>query len=209
MDGSKMIKPYYDLIIKLIIIGDTSVGKSSWLARIFDERWMPNMTSTIGIDFRVKTVLIDGKIVKIQVWDTAGQERFQTITKAYYRGVAGAIIMYDVTNRKSFYSINKWIDALKDSSGNNNIFRCIVGTKNDLTDSKDVPDDDARTLAEKFGIPLYLSSAKTGENVDEIFNSIVEQSYNLIKPQKVIENLESTGTGVNIAETNIPQQKCC
>lgn len=192
----------YDYLIKIIVIGESTVGKSCLVERMMDDRWNPNMITTIGIDFKVKTILIDNKLIKIQIWDTAGQERFYSITKAYYRGIFGSMVVYDVTNQKSFESITKWINNLKENA-DCNVFTCIIGTKNDLLDKKVVPDSEAYALASKMNVPLYFTSAKTNENVTETLHHMVNQVYTV-----VAKNTQSNKP-IDLIEPNSIDKNCC
>jgi len=145
-----------------------AVGKSSLLLRFTEDMFNPSFISTIGIDFKVKTVDIDGKRVKLQVWDTAGQERFRTITTAYYRTAQGIILTYDVTNPESFGNLKMWAKAI-DQHAAKSVNRILVGNKCDLVDKRQITTEKGRELANEFGIQFFETSAKNSTSVEEAF----------------------------------------
>lgn len=167
-------KKDYDHLFKLVLIGDSGVGKSCLLLRFADDNFTDSYISTIGVDFRFRTITIDKKTVKLQIWDTAGQERFRTITSAYYRGADGIIMVYDVTSQESFEHIEEWMSEV-DRYANENTTKLIVGNKADLVDQKQVAEEDARKFAEKLGISLIETSAKTATNVDSAFLTMAKE----------------------------------
>eukprot|EP00126_Sphaerothecum_destruens_P012765 Sdes_comp21870_c0_seq1m20417 len=158
----------YDYLIKLLLIGDSGVGKSCLLLRFSEDSFTPSFITTIGIDFKVRTVELDGKRIKLQIWDTAGQERFRTITTAYYRGAMGILLVYDVTDEKSFSNIRNWIRNIEQHASEN-VNRVLIGNKCDMTEKKVVDTAQGQTLADEYGIPFMESSAKTGQGVEEAF----------------------------------------
>uniref|UniRef100_A0A452XJR4 GTP-binding protein n=1 Tax=Aegilops tauschii subsp. strangulata TaxID=200361 RepID=A0A452XJR4_AEGTS len=133
----------YDYLFKLLLIGDSSVGKSCLLLRFADDAYVDTYISTIGVDFKIRTVELDGKSVKLQIWDTAGQERFRTITSSYYRGAHGIIIVYDVTDRESFNNVKQWLSEI-DRYASDSVCKLLVGNKCDLVDSKVVDTEEAK-----------------------------------------------------------------
>ncbi|KAG9101482.1 GTP-binding protein [Ceratobasidium sp. 370] len=163
-----MPPPHYDFLIKLLLIGDSGVGKSCLLLRFCDDAWTPSFITTIGIDFKIRTIELDGKRIKLQIWDTAGQERFRTITTAYYRGAMGILLVYDVTDEKSFNNIRTWHSNVEQhaSEGVNKI---LVGNKSDWTDKKAVTEEQGRALANEFGIKFMETSAKANDGVEDAF----------------------------------------
>merc|ERR1711977_627351 len=131
-----MAAPDYDYLYKLLLIGDSGVGKSCLLLRYVDETYQESYISTIGVDFKIRTVEIDGKVIKLQIWDTAGQERFRTITSSYYRGAHGIIVVYDVTDGDSFRSVEKWITEIERFAGTE-VTKMMVGNKADMVAAKE------------------------------------------------------------------------
>eukprot|EP00918_Siedleckia_nematoides_P024873 GHVU01053731.1.p1 GENE.GHVU01053731.1~~GHVU01053731.1.p1 ORF type:complete len:215 (-),score=28.41 GHVU01053731.1:668-1312(-) len=166
--GGAATAPEYDYLFKLLLIGDSGVGKSCLLLRFADDTYTDNYISTIGVDFKIRTIDHEGKIVKLQIWDTAGQERFRTITSSYYRGAHGIIIVYDVTDRDSFTNVKNWMKEI-DKYAMENVNKLLVGNKNDLTAKKVVSFEEGQDLAESYGICFIETSAKNSQNVEQAF----------------------------------------
>jgi len=163
--------------LKLLFIGDSSVGKSSLLLRFADETWLPEdeTSATIGVDFRVHRMQTkDGKKVKLSIWDTAGQERFRTIISSYYRGAQGIIIVYDVSNRETFEGLPKWMSELS-TYLSSDVVKIIVGNKVDKEHSRQVTEDEGRKFAGRHGCLFIEASAKTAVGVRETFVDLVEK----------------------------------
>ncbi|XP_033017523.1 ras-related protein Rab-19 isoform X2 [Lacerta agilis] len=157
----------FDYLFKIILIGDSNVGKTCVVHRFKSGQYHAKQQNTIGVDFTVRSLEIDGK--KVKVWDTAGQERFQTITQSYYRSAHGAILAYDMTRRSTFESIPHWIHEIE-KYGAANLVLMLIGNKSDEAEKRQVLFEDACTLAEKHGILAVLeTSAKEAQNVDEVF----------------------------------------
>ncbi|KAJ2559458.1 GTP-binding protein [Coemansia sp. RSA 1933] len=158
----------YDYLMKLLLIGDSGVGKSCLLLRFSDDQFTPSFITTIGIDFKIRTIELDGKRIKLQIWDTAGQERFRTITTAYYRGAMGILLVYDVTDERSFNNIENWYMNVEQhaSEGVNKI---LIGNKCDIEERRVVTRDMGQALANKFNVKFKETSAKSNINVEESF----------------------------------------
>jgi len=200
----------FDYMFKLLIIGNSSVGKTSFLFRYADDSFTSAFVSTVGIDFKVKTVFRQDKRVKLQIWDTAGQERYRTITTAYYRGAMGFILMYDVTNEESFTAVQDWVTQIKTYSWDNAQV-VLVGNKCDLEDERVVSTDRGRQLADQLGLEFFETSAKENINVKAVFERLVD-----IICEKMSESLDSdptlvnsTGKGTRITENPNPQNANC
>lgn len=163
----------YDYIFKIVLIGDTSVGKSSVLVRFADDQFSDTYVTTIGVDFRFKTMIVNDKIVKVQVWDTAGQERYRSITNAYYRGVDAIVIVFDLTCKQSFNHIEGWIEEVSKYT-NPSVLKVVIGNKSDMTDDIKVSKEDISLFENKYGIKIYEVSAKVAVNVDNAFKSLVD-----------------------------------
>jgi len=158
----------YDYLFKLLLIGDSGVGKTSLLVRFADETFSTSFITTIGIDFKIKTMELEGKKVKLQVWDTAGQERFRTITTSYYRGATGIMLVYDVTSSSSFNNINQWMQNIAEHA-NSDVEKMLIGNKNDLNDRREISCESGTKVANEHGILFAETSAKSSENVDHAF----------------------------------------
>ncbi|KAK4740801.1 hypothetical protein SAY87_024389 [Trapa incisa] len=147
---------------------DSGVGKSCLLLRFSDDSYLESYISTIGVDFKIRTVEQDGKTIKLQIWDTAGQERFRTITSSYYRGAHGIIVVYDVTDQESFNNVKQWLSEI-DRYASENVNKLLVGNKSDLSAQKVVSYETAKALADEIGIPFMETSAKNSTNVEQAF----------------------------------------
>jgi Ras-related protein Rab-1A len=160
----------YDYLFKLLLIGDSGVGKSCLLLRFADHTYTESYISTIGVDFKIRTIDLDGKTIKLQIWDTAGQERFRTITSSYYRGAHGIIIVYDVTDMESFNNVKRWLVEI-DRYACENVCKLLVGNKCDLAVKKVVSYEQAKQYAEDHEkpFPFLETSAKDSTNVDKAF----------------------------------------
>lgn len=159
----------FDYLIKVLLIGNSSVGKSCILMRFCSDEFTPSFIATIGIDFKIRTSeLEDGKLAKFQVWDTAGQERFKTITTAYYRSAMGFLLVYDVTDEQSFADIREWYQNIREHA-RENVQIILVGNKNDLESERRVSTQQGQALATELGLPFIEVSAKTANNVDKAF----------------------------------------
>ncbi|KAI1884039.1 hypothetical protein AGOR_G00222270 [Albula goreensis] len=163
----------FDYMFKLLIIGNSSVGKTSFLFRYADDSFTSAFVSTVGIDFKVKTVFRNDKRIKLQIWDTAGQERYRTITTAYYRGAMGFLLMYDITNQDSFNAVQDWATQIKTYSWDNAQV-ILVGNKCDLEDDRLIPTEDSQRLADELGFQFFEASAKDNINVKQVFERLVD-----------------------------------
>ena len=158
----------YDFLFKILLIGDSGVGKSCLLLRFTDDSYTDSYISTIGVDFKIRSHTIDNKKVKLQIWDTAGQERFRTITICYYRGAHGIIVVYDITDRESFDNIKQWLKEI-DKYAHENVNILLVGNKIDREVKRQVSYDEALELASEYKIKYVETSAKTNVNVEKAF----------------------------------------
>jgi len=158
----------YDHLFKLLLIGDSGVGKSCLLLRFTDDTYTESYISTIGVDFKIRTIELEQKKIKLQIWDTAGQERFRTITSSYYRGAHGIIVVYDVTDQVSFNNVKQWLQEI-DRYACESVNKLLVGNKCDLTTKKVVDANTAKEFADGLGIPCLETSAKSATNVEQAF----------------------------------------
>uniref|UniRef100_A0A914HBN9 Ras-related protein Rab-35 n=1 Tax=Globodera rostochiensis TaxID=31243 RepID=A0A914HBN9_GLORO len=162
----------YDHLFKLLIIGDSGVGKSSLLLRFSDNTFSTSYITTIGVDFKIRTITVMGKKIKLQIWDTAGQERFRTITSTYYRGTHGVIVVFDVTSVESFNNVKRWLHEIDTNC--ENVQKILVGNKVDEPGRRAVPEAEARRFAESMRINYFETSAKENLNVEQMFQCITE-----------------------------------
>ena len=197
-------KSTYDYLIKLIIIGDSGVGKTCLLMRFTDNSFITNYISTIGIDFKIKPVTIDGKVVKLQIWDTAGQDRFRTITQTYYKGAMGVILAYDCTDETSFSNVKNWVKQLEVHT-TPGIVKVLVGNKSDSPDKK-IDTSKGQELAKQYGMEFFETSAKNNLNIKEAF---------YYRAKTIKENLASKeiASGVKLksksSRFSLLKHKCC
>eukprot|EP00010_Vexillifera_abyssalis_P008060 CAMPEP_0201545392 /NCGR_PEP_ID=MMETSP0173_2-20130828/1926_1 /ASSEMBLY_ACC=CAM_ASM_000268 /TAXON_ID=218659 /ORGANISM="Vexillifera sp., Strain DIVA3 564/2" /LENGTH=207 /DNA_ID=CAMNT_0047953791 /DNA_START=81 /DNA_END=704 /DNA_ORIENTATION=- len=168
------MNPEYDYLYKLLLIGDSGVGKSCLLLRFADNTYTESYISTIGVDFKVRTIELDKKTIKLQIWDTAGQERFRTITSSYYRGAHGIIVVFDVTDQVSYNNVKQWLKEIERYACEN-VNKLLVGNKSDLEDKRQVAKETAQEFADDLQISYIETSAKNATNVDETFIKIAEE----------------------------------
>jgi len=197
----------YDYLFKILMIGDSGVGKSSVLERFVDDTYNESFISTIGIDFRIRTIYQDDKIIKLQIWDTAGQERYHSITSSYYRGAQGVILVYDVTDRSTFDKLSTWLTN-SNTYAKDKCFTLLIGNKIDLVNKRQVSYETAKQFADENGLDYIETSAKSGNNVENAFLTCASR----IK-DKVIEyrkQLDEQKININKPEsTIIVDNKCC
>jgi len=174
----------YDILFKILIIGDSNVGKTNLLSRFIDNTFSRNHIATFGIEFKTKYINLNNKIIKYQIWDTSGLEKFRKVTESYYENVNGIIIVYDITNQNSFNSINKWIIKQIQDNAKNNITKVLVGNKNDKTD-RVISKEQGENLAKQLGMKFLEASAKKNNNINEIFNIFNQVFYH---KKKVVED---------------------
>eukprot|EP00941_MAST-03F_sp_MAST-3F-sp1_P001178 g1178.t1 len=200
------MNPEYDFLFKLLLIGDSGVGKSCLLLRFADDTYTESYISTIGVDFKIRTIELDGKTIKLQIWDTAGQERFRTITSSYYRGAHGIIIVYDVTDMDSFQNVKAWLHEI-DRYAAENVNKLLVGNKCDLKEKRAVEEAHAKEFADTLGITFLETSAKNATNVEHAFLRMASQ----IKANTVTDlkddNRKTLHAGKDMSGG--PGGKCC
>ena len=195
-----------DYIFKVLVIGDSSVGKSNLLLRFSDNIFHETFLPTIGVDFKIKNVTVKDKSVKLNIWDTAGQERFKTITAAYYKGAHGILVVFDITDRESFNNVTNWLNEIKKNAGVN-VVKILIGNKSDLESNRKVSIEEAKKMAESQGMVYLETSAKNRINVDESFMELTKSIYEQL-PEK---DKMSKGEGQKINGTRKPVKSggCC
>eukprot|EP00826_Nyctotherus_ovalis_P054151 TRINITY_DN707_c0_g1_i9.p1 TRINITY_DN707_c0_g1~~TRINITY_DN707_c0_g1_i9.p1 ORF type:complete len:208 (+),score=54.52 TRINITY_DN707_c0_g1_i9:109-732(+) len=181
----------YDYLFKLLLIGASGVGKSSLLIRFADNSFSDTYISTIGVDFKIRTIDVDGELLKLQIWDTAGQERFKTITTTYYRGAHGIIVVYDVTDKGSFSAVENWMADVEKYASPTAI-KMLIANKSDLGTKQKVTPEEGKELADHYNIPFLMTSAKTAKNVETAFYTLAKKIKAEIIPQKRDTSTSST-----------------
>ncbi len=208
----------YDFLMKLILVGDSGVGKTNILSKYLKNDFDPDSKATVGVEFGTKNIEIDNKRIKVQIWDTAGQERYKSITSTYYKGAKGAFIVYDITRKSTFDNIDKWIGDLK-NNGDENMIVYLVGNKSDLNDMREVRKDEAMTKSEKFNIAFSETSALYGDNIHKIFQDLMEKVYINFYRNVNINREKEINKGVDLNEESNEknnnqnnqesERKCC
>jgi len=200
----------FDYLFKLLLIGDSGVGKSCLLLRFADNTYTDSYISTIGVDFKIRTLDIDGKTVKLQIWDTAGQERFRTITSSYYRGAHGIIVVYDVTDKVSFNNVKQWLGEI-DRYACQSVNKLLVGNKADLVEKKVVEYNEAKEFADSLGISFLETSAKSAHNVEEAFLTMTRQIKERVSRSHEGPTKPNGSVNISTNSKKIPKErkKCC
>jgi small GTP-binding protein len=202
-----------DFKLKIVVVGDSGVGKTNLIKRFITNEFNQNFKATIGVEFMSKTYKINKHLFKIEIWDTAGQERYKSITAIYYKGSKGALIVYDTTAQSTFNNIDKWIMEIKDKTSKD-IKLMIIGNKIDLKDEREVKNEEALMKADTLGIPLMETSALDATNVKEAFYDLLKEIYkdmkdNLNNPENKYQN-DKKGIDLNtISNTEKKKSKCC
>ena len=205
-----------DYLLKIVLIGDSGVGKTNLLSRFTRDQFNPDSKSTIGVEFATKTMEVEGKTVKAQIWDTAGQERYRAITSAYYRGAIGALLLYDVTSSLTFQSLNRWLQELRENA-DSNIVVMLVGNKCDLAENRAVSTDEGMGMAKQENLLFIETSALNATNVQESFSQLITEIVHRLSsndlgakggPEKEAPKIDS---GVSITTPSQPEakKKCC
>ena len=208
----------YSMIFKIILIGDSGVGKTNILSRYTSNYFSDSSKSTVGVELGCKIEEVNGTKVKIQVWDTAGQERYKSITKTYYKGAKGALIVYDISRKESFNNVDKWIGDLKEF-GEEDVCVILVGNKCDLEDMRQVSTDEVSKKAEQYSVGFCETSALSAKNVDTAFQMLIKKVSEKIPnmDDKYGNKSSVVNTGVSldtkiISEDQRPmnnKKKCC
>ncbi|KAM6967408.1 RAB11a, member RAS oncogene family, like [Aplochiton taeniatus] len=174
----------YDYLFKVVLIGDSGVGKSNLLSRFTRNEFNLESKSTIGVEFATRSIQVEGKTIKAQIWDTAGQERYRAITSAYYRGAVGALLVYDIAKHLTYENAERWLKELQDHA-DSNIVIMLVGNKSDLRHLRAVPTEEAKALAEKHGLSFLETSALDSSNVELSFQKILTAIYNIVSQRQM------------------------
>ncbi|KAM7497975.1 hypothetical protein LguiA_022389 [Lonicera macranthoides] len=183
----------YDYLFKLVLIGDSGVGKSNLLSRFTRNEFNLESKSTIGVEFATRSLTVDGKVIKAQIWDTAGQERYRAITSAYYRGAVGALLVYDVTRHITFENVERWLKELRGHTDPNAVVM-LIGNKSDLRHLVAVPTEDGKSFAENESLYFMETSALEATNVENAFAEVLTQIYRVVSKKAVEAGDEGAAT---------------
>lgn len=208
----------YDYLFKVVLIGDSGVGKSNLLSRFTRNEFNLESKSTIGVEFATRSIQVGGKVIKAQIWDTAGQERYRAITSAYYRGAVGALLVYDIAKHITYENVERWLKELRDHA-DANIVIMLVGNKSDLRHLRAVPTEEAKAFAERNELSFIETSALDSTNVEVAFRNILEEIYHIVSQKQIRDHTNPSGPQPNEyaqtitvapTETDTKKQiKCC
>jgi Ras-related protein Rab-1A len=203
-----MSEENYDFIFKVLLLGNSDVGKSSLILRYVDGTWSNTFIPTIGVDFKVKTIEVDNKKIKMQIWDTAGQERFRTVIASYFKGSHGVLLIYDVTNKTSFKQLESWLEIIENNASED-ILKILIGNKIDLEEDREVTKEEGQSFANMHNIQFMETSAKMNTNVNEAFEALAKimMEYNVNQKVKATKNDKTVkvSSGKNLST----KKKCC
>lgn len=207
----------YDYLFKVVLIGDSGVGKSNLLSRFTRNEFSLESKSTIGVEFATRSLNVDGKVIKAQIWDTAGQERYRAITSAYYRGAVGALLVYDVTRHSTFENVERWLKELRDHT-DPNIVVMLIGNKSDLRHLVAVSTEDGKSFAERESLYFMETSALESTNVDSAFSEVLTQIFHIVSKKAVdagddgsASAVPSKGEKINVNDdvSAVKRAGCC
>ena len=200
-------------ILKLLTIGDQFVGKSSIINRYIDDKFNEKIKPTLGIDFKTKMIQKGENLIKISIYDTAGEEKYRHLIKNYYNGSNGILLVFDITDKNSFDNLNFWLDELEKNCNLNNLYIFLVGNKTDLKKERKVSYDEAKNFADMKKIPYIEISAKTGDNIDKLFNDFIKGTIiNIIEQKKKDNSFLKESFKISFLdkdEKTIRDKKCC
>ena len=207
----------YDLIFKIVLIGDSGVGKTNILSRYINNEFSLATQSTVGVEFGSKIIKKNGKVIKLQIWDTAGQERYKSITSAYYKGARGAFVVYDISRKTTYDNIDKWIGELK-TNGSEDVLIMLVGNKSDLEEKREVNTEEVEKKAQEQKLAFCETSALNGKNVEYAFENLINEILKKVEKEKINEAKqlsESKAITLETADRNKNEKdskkkkKCC
>jgi len=199
----------YEFIFKVLLLGNSNVGKSSLFLRFVDDIWNDTFVPTIGVDFKIKTFDIDEKRIKMQIWDTAGQERFKNIIASYYRGAHGILLIYDVTDKDSFKNLSNWLIEIEKNSSKN-VLKVLIGNKTDLEEKRVISYNQAKEFADSYGLKYIETSAKKNLNVNEAFATLGRELMVASEDKRIVKQKQNKKISVaKMEDLNIQKRRGC
>lgn len=201
MGDQEIDSDLYDYLFKIVLIGDSGVGKSNLLSRFTRNQFSLDTKSTIGVEFATRSIQIEGKTVKAQIWDTAGQERYRAITSAYYRGAVGALLVYDITKQRSYENVQRWLTELR-SHADSDIAIMLVGNKSDLKHLRVVKEEEARGFSQQEGLHFIETSALEATNVEDAFLNTLKDIYQIVSAKGVDQSNASKAETITVAPSS-------
>ena len=205
-----MAEENYDFIFKILLLGNSDVGKSSLILRFVDGMWSETFIPTIGVDFKIKSLEINDKLVKMQIWDTAGEERFRTVIASYFKGSHGILLIYDITNKTSFKELDNWLSVIENNASQN-VLKILIGNKSDLEESREVTKEEGQAFAKANNMQFMETSAKMNTNVSEAFEALAKIIMEFNSDKNVKNNRDERKKSIKVSSgQNIkPNKKCC
>ena len=199
----------YEFIFKVLLLGNSNVGKSSLFLRFVDDIWNDTFVPTMGVDFKIKTFDIDEKRIKMQIWDTAGQERFKNIIASYYRGAHGILLIYDVTDKDSFKNLSNWLIEIEKNSSKN-VLKVLIGNKTDLEEKRVISYNQAKEFADSYGLKYIETSAKKNLNVNEAFATLGRELMLASEDKRIVKQKQNKKISVaKMEDLNIQKRRGC
>ena len=201
----------YEIMVKVVLVGDSGVGKTNIMSKYLKNQFREDSKATVGVEFGSKQFTVENHQIKAQIWDTAGQERYKAITSAYYKGAKGAFVVYDITRKNTFETVNKWVSDIS-AAADKKITLILIGNKNDLEDQRQVTKEVGEEKAKELGLAFMETSACSGENLDKAFQMMINEIYKKYQEDVVGETQESTvqqGKDITLDKTKGKQKKKC
>ena len=203
----------YEIMVKVVLVGDSGVGKTNIMSKYLKNQFREDSKATVGVEFGSKLFNIEGHPIKAQIWDTAGQERYKAITSAYYKGAKGAFVVYDITRKNTFETVNKWVSDIS-AAADKKITLILIGNKNDLEDQRQVTKEMGEEKAKELGLAFMETSACSGENLDKAFQLMINEIYKKSKEDIMgegEENIVQQGKDITLDKTKgkPAKKKCC